>query len=168
MFSSRCSLQQAFEAYDRQLLLEKQQEAIELEHKRQKQLEQEQSQRNYENGFRITNWDIEYEPQESYGSTQEDLYHERDGRSSGSGSFLRGVAATAIGASIANRGIKKELEIQRKEEQAREKSRTEEDDRRKREAAHRSQVEWREIDRINKERRRKGLPELPYPERFYW
>ena len=178
VLSSRRALQQAYEAYDRQLLLYKQQEAIELEREKLKKIEEEQrrireqqqiqrenelSQEN-NNYYSVSDWGFDDVAYRSYDIEQE--YNSRN--TEGGGSFLRDVAANAIGASIANRGIKKELERQRKEANERERARLEEEDRKKREAAHRSQVEWENVRKANEERRRKGLPELPYPDRFYW
>ena len=178
MSSSQCSLQMACEAYDKQLLLEQRKRQLEEEQRRraeeaQRIRNEEQNKRNY----RIVdpqqqNMGGQYRRVDDYddhrASYDDQYYAEEPSRGSVLGGFVRDVTATAIGSSIANRGIKKELRRQREEEERREKERRNEEDRRKREAAHRSQVEWEKVRKANEERRRKGQPELPYPDRFYW
>ena len=163
--SNHYSVQTAIEEYDKYQLAEKKRKEEEK-----RRIEQEEEERRLEESRRkMAQWDREYEEQEAaYARRQEERYYERNSGGSGGGSFLRDVASAAIGGSIANRGVKKELRKQREEANEREKARRAEEDRKKREAAHRSQVEWENVRKANIERRRKGLPELPYPDRFYW
>ena len=105
---------------------------------------------------------------------EQEQYYEEAPRSS-SGGFIRDVASTAIGASIANRGIEKEMKRQREADERRERQEKEdrkrrefEERERKREEAYQSQREWRAVQKANEERRRKGQPELPLPPRKWY
>ncbi|SFL05513.1 TPR repeat [Lachnospiraceae bacterium KH1T2] len=173
--SSNSSIETACEAYERKLHLDKQKRQAEINRERQREKElasrlaEERRYEEEERRRRFEQLNREYEQQEAkYAQMQDDRYYGQDSGGSGLGGFVRDVAATAIGSSIANHGIKKELRRQREEEERREKERRAEEDMRKREAAHRSQIEWENVRRANEERRRKGQPELPYPHRFYW
>lgn len=110
---------------------------------------------------------------EKYLQNEEERRMERAERresGAGSGSFLQDVASTAIGSSIANHGIKKEL---RKQTKMMEEQRDEAKRQKIRDEVQRSQEKSRhnyEVDQImkqNRERRRKGLPELPVPPKWY-
>jgi hypothetical protein len=141
MSSSSADIKTAIEAYDREQQAEIAYKRARLEEERNRLLREE------------LDWQI----------------HENESaKETSGGSFIGDVVSTAIGASIANRGIKKELEKQRQEAAERENERKREEDRKRREEAHRSQVEWEKVRKENEKRRRNGQPELPYPERFYW
>lgn len=96
--------------------------------------------------------------------TQNNFQYNDYSSSNESSGFFSNLAASYI----ANMGVKKAIKDQTRLMEEQERRRREEAEAEKRERAHRSQVEWENVRKQNIERRRKGLPELPYPERFYW
>lgn len=82
--------------------------------------------------------------------------------------LLRDIFTAAVGSAIANRGIKNELGRQRMQDEEFEKQRRNEEINRRREEARASQREWERISKLNQERRKKGQPELPLPDRKYY
>lgn len=78
------------------------------------------------------------------------------------------IIGNTVSSYIANRSVVNAINRQTQvmEQQEKEKRRQQDDERRRR--AYESQREWNRVAAINKERRRKGQPELPLPERHYW
>lgn len=81
---------------------------------------------------------------------------------------VSGIIGNAVSSYIANRSVVKAINRQTHvmEQQEKEKRRRQNDERRRR--AYESQREWNRVAATNQERRRKGQPELPLPERHYW
>lgn len=80
------------------------------------------------------------------------------------GDILKSVIGSALGTAGIDRDIRKQNQIlldQQRELQFRESER-------RRQAAYESQRKWDEVHKINMERYRKGLPQLPYPPRSYY
>lgn len=106
---------------------------------------------------------------------QEAEYESYDMYDSGGNSDGSGFASSLLSSSIANAGIKRELRKQTKlmrEQAEREKERERMASQRERDERHRAAVEsQRRFDavmRANRERRRKGQPELPLPPRTWY
>ena len=80
------------------------------------------------------------------------------------GDILKSAIGSALGTAGIDRDIRRQNQIlldQQRELQFRESER-------RRQAAYESQRKWDEVHKINMERYRKGLPQLPYPPRFYY
>lgn len=96
------------------------------------------------------------------------------GYSDSSGSFVRNAASAGLGAWAATSGMRHEQKKQTAIMQDQAKMQRQYEENRKREmrnAKHQqalnSQREWKRIQKINQERRRKGQPELPLPTRHW-
>ena len=80
------------------------------------------------------------------------------------GDILKIAAGVAIGNSSSVNEEKKQTQLM-KEQAIREKQQVAEA---RHQAALESQRQWRAVKKANEERRRKGLPELPYPPRTWY
>lgn len=98
-------------------------------------------------------------------------YDEADEYSGGDSghSFIRDAAAVAVGTAVGNR-----ISDKRRRREQEERDRRFEDEQRRKDSEERhrravaSQREWERVKKLNDERRRKGLPELPLPDREWW
>ncbi len=112
---------------------------------------------------------LESRPQQQYYEEPDyDYYDEPSQSSYGSGgrSFIRDAAAVAVGTAVGNR-----ISDKRRRREQEERDRRFEDEQRRKDSEERhrravaSQIEWDRVKKLNDERRRKGLPELPLPHR---
>ncbi len=99
---------------------------------------------------------------DGYYSSYDDSYGYES--SNGSSGFFSSLAASFI----ANQGVKKAIKEQTATMERIERERKNRENEERSRRARQSQIEWENVRKANMERRRKGLPDLPYPHREYW
>ena len=82
--------------------------------------------------------------------------------------IISDIFKSAIGSALGTSGINRELKKQNQILLDQQRKQQEQESERRRQAAWESQRKWDEVNKTNIERRKKGLPPLPYPPRFYY